>query len=238
MSQAKREKRIQGAALTRVLPTREGYDAWAAIYDGEGNPLIALEERELAHVMGSVAGLSVLDVGCGTGRHALRLADAGAREVVAIDFSEGMLAKARAKPGAERVTFVRHDLSERLPFPIGRFDRVLCGLVVDHIADLTLLFGEMARVCRADGFVVVTSMHPAMMLKGVQARFVDPTSGVEMRPASIANQLSDYVMAAQRAGLRIEHMSEHVVDEELARESPRAEKHMGWPLLVVFRLTR
>jgi SAM-dependent methyltransferase len=47
-------------------------------------------------------------IGCGTGRHALRLADAGAR-VTAVDFSEAMLQCARAKSGAEAITFVLHD---------------------------------------------------------------------------------------------------------------------------------
>src|SRR5213075_671083 len=61
-----------------VLPTREGYDRWAEIYDGDGNPLIALEEPEVDQLLGDVAGLDLVDVGCGTGRHALRLAARGA----------------------------------------------------------------------------------------------------------------------------------------------------------------
>ena len=77
------------------LDTREGYDRWASTYDDEGNPLLALEEPEVDKALGDVAGLDVLDAGTGTGRHALRLAARGAR-VVAVDFSDQMLAKARA----------------------------------------------------------------------------------------------------------------------------------------------
>src|SRR5206468_8057208 len=77
----------------RVVPAREGYDRWAASYDTEGNPLLALEEPEVDRALGYVAERDLLDVGCGTGRHAIRLALAGAR-VTAIDFSEAMLAKA------------------------------------------------------------------------------------------------------------------------------------------------
>src|SRR5438552_278885 len=130
-----------------VLPTRDGYDRWAEIYDGEGNPLVELEEPEVERRLGVVAGLDVLDVGCGTGRHALRLARNGAR-VVAVDFSAGMLARARCKPGAAEVRFVEHDLALALPFPAASFDRVVCGLVVDHIAALDPFFAELARVCR------------------------------------------------------------------------------------------
>src|SRR5208337_3834007 len=82
-----------------VLPTRAGYDRWAACYDTDGNPLIALEEPQVDRLLGEVRGLAVLDVGCGTGRHAIRLAGAGAI-VQALDFSAGMLEQARKKPGA------------------------------------------------------------------------------------------------------------------------------------------
>jgi ubiquinone/menaquinone biosynthesis C-methylase UbiE len=217
------------------LPTDQGYDRWAEIYDDEFNPLVALESPHVVRMMGDVRGLSILDVGCGTGRHTLHFAASGAN-LTAIDFSEGMLARARAKPGAERVRSLRHDLARPLPFEGGAFDRVLCGLVLDHIADLAGLFGEMGRVCRTDGFVVVSVMHPAMMLRGIQARFHDPRTGRDTRPASVPNQISDYVTAYTRAGLTLDEMSEHVVDDALVARAPRAGKYLGWPMLLMIRL--
>src|SRR5512143_215063 len=92
-------------AVIEVVPTQAGYDRWAEIYDDEDNPLVLLEERHIGSLAGDVAGLAVADIGCGTGRHALRFAAAGAR-VTAVDFSEVMLRRARAKPGAEAITFV------------------------------------------------------------------------------------------------------------------------------------
>jgi len=156
--------------------------------------------------------------------------------VTAVDFSEGMVAKARAKPGWGRVRFVAHDLTRPLPFADRAFDRVLSFLVLDHLADVATFFAECRRVCRGDGFVLVSSFHPAMMLRGIQARFTDPVTGREVRPASIANQLSDYVMGAVRSGLALEHVSEHAVDDALAARSPKAAKYLGWPLLLLMRL--
>ncbi len=71
----------------KVLPTREGYDHWAATYDTMGNWLLELEEPEVDRALGDVKDLDVLDVGAGTGRHAVRIAQRGAR-VTALDFSE------------------------------------------------------------------------------------------------------------------------------------------------------
>ncbi len=222
------------------VPTRQGYDRWAGIYDDDGNPLVALEELVAVPLLGPVGGLRAADIGCGTGRHALRMAAAGA-DVVAADFSAGMLAAARAKPGAERVRWVEHDLAQPLPLDSGAFDRVVCALVLDHVTDVRALMGELRRIVKPaalGGFVLITVMHPAMLLRGVQARFTDPGTGVKVMPASVPNQLSDYVMGAVRAGLTIEHLSEHAVDAALVSAAPRAERHMGWPMLVAMTLTR
>lgn len=221
--------------LPEILSTQEGYDLWAAIYDQEDNALIALETRYLAPRLADVHGMEAVDIGCGTGRIALALAARGAR-VMALDFSEAMLAQARAKPGAEAVTFIQHDLSRPLPFAPAAFDLVTCCLVLDHIADLVGLLGEMGRICRPNGVIHVSVMHPAMMLRGIQARFTDPATGHEMRPASVANRLCDYVMATVHSGLIIEDVSEYAVDEALAVQSPRAQKYLGWPLLLLMRL--
>jgi SAM-dependent methyltransferase len=215
-----------------VLSTREGYDRWAEIYDDDGNPLTALEEPEVDRLLGDVRGCDVADVGCGTGRHAIRLAGRGAR-VTAIDFSEGMLGRARAKPGAELVRWLVHDLNDPpLPLPARSFDRVLCALTAEHVAALPPFFAELGRICRDDGRILVTDMHPALLLTGLEARFHDPETGRDTRPVSAGNRISDYVNGALAGGLRIVRMGEREVDEELARARPRAEKYLGWPMLL------
>jgi malonyl-CoA O-methyltransferase len=227
------------AGVVRQLPTREAYDLWAEVYDRDGNPLIALEERHIGTLIGEVAGLSIADVGCGTGRHAIRLATAGAR-VTALDFSPGMLAVARAKRGAERVRFLRQDITTRLPFEDGAIDRVMCCLVLEHGADLTGLCLELTRVCapRERGAIVISAMHPAMAERGVQARFYDPRTGERTEPASRSYAIGDYVRAAREAGLTLERLEEHAVDESLAAAYPRGARYLGWPMLLLMKLSR
>ena len=221
----------------RDVDAREGYDQWASSYDDERNPLLALEEPEAEKALGDVAGLDVLDAGTGTGRHAIRLAACGAR-VTAIDFSDKMLAKARAKDGADRVRFENHDVTRRLPYADASFDRVLSALVLEHVPDVAAFLRELGRVTRADGRIVVTAMHPAMFLRGVSARFRDEGTGEFLRPRSYVMQLSDYVMGALDADLRIVSLVERSPDEALAARVPRAAKYVGWPMLFVMTLKR
>lgn len=221
----------------KTVATRTGYDLWSSVYDSDGNPLVGLEEPVVRRLVGRVRERSVADVGCGTGRHSIALARRGAR-VTAIDFSEGMLARARAKPGAGRVRFVRRAVDRRLPLPDGSVDVVLCCLVLEHIRRLDPFFAELARICRPGGSVVLSAMHPSMWLKGDSARFYDPETGRQVRPRSYRQTLSDYLMSGKRAGLLLDHVSEHAPDAAHARRFPRAAKHVGWPMLLALRLRK
>lgn len=219
-----------------IVPIREGYDRWAEVYDTDGNPLVALEEPEVIRMMGEVRGLKIADVGTGTGRHALRMAREGA-QVVACDLSLGMMARARAKSGAERVGFVCADCIAGLPLPDASFDRVVSGLVAEHVPALEPYFAELGRICRRHGFIVMSTVHPAMNLKGVRARFNDPVTGAKIYPESREYTVSDYVMAAKRTGLVIDEILERSTTAELAAALPRAERYIGWPMLLAMRMS-
>lgn len=54
---------------TITVSTLNGYDGWAATYDAEANPMIAMAESAIGETMpNSLAGLHVVELGCGTGR--------------------------------------------------------------------------------------------------------------------------------------------------------------------------
>lgn len=222
------------------LSTQQGYDRWSEIYDVDHNPLLPLEEPQVGRLLGptgDLAGRTLLDVGCGTGRHAFRCAQAGAR-VTAIDFSSGMLQQAGRKPGAENIRFAAHDLTEPLPFPEASFDLALCCLVMDHIPQPQALLSEIRRVLKPGGSLVMSLMHPALLIRGVEARFTQPDTGQKICPKSYPHRICDYVMAIVRAGLLITEMSEHVMTAEIVAQIPRAERYLGWPMVLMFRLSR
>lgn len=87
-------------ARRRDLPeygVQAGYAGWAERYDDPGNDTIGLEQPLVRALLDDLpAGGPVLDAACGTGRHATYLAGVG-REVIGVDSSEEMLARARAK---------------------------------------------------------------------------------------------------------------------------------------------
>lgn len=213
---------------------RQGYDRWAEVYDHDANPLPALEGPIVQAMLGDVRGQQALDLGCGTGRHALWLAAAGAT-VTAVDFSPGMLAEAQRKPGAEAIRFVVHDLHQSLPFA-AEFDLVVSGLVLEHLRDLDGFFRQVHRALKPGGRAIISAMHPAMWLRGSQARFTDPYSGEIVLPGSLAHSLSAFVMAALQAKMQLTNIAEYSPDATFAEQYPRAAKYVGWPMLVVMSL--
>jgi SAM-dependent methyltransferase len=98
----------------------------------------------------------VLDVGCGTGRVALALAEE-ADEVVGVDPSEEMLAEGRARSHGS-IVFVRA-CAEALPFANGRFERAVARLVL-HLVDRDRALAELRRVLAPGGRLLVATFRP------------------------------------------------------------------------------
>ena len=213
-----------------------GYDRWSQVYDHDENPLSALDFYEMQRVVGPVKSLRILDLGCGTGKHSLWMAKQGAW-VTGIDFSQGMLSKAREKTHSmENVNFLVHNLSRPLPLSDSIFDGVVSGLVLEHLKDLPLFFGEIRRVLKPQGRAVISAMHPAMYLIGKQAKFTDPESKEVVEPGSIRYGVGDFIMSAIESGLKLSAIEELSPHKELAARFPRAQKYLQWPMLFIMSL--
>jgi SAM-dependent methyltransferase len=98
-----------------------------------------------------VRARSILELGCGTGNDAARLARAGYL-VTAIDLSTEAIQQARVKFGSA-ITFVVADMARPLPFPNGSFDAVMAKVALHMFPDAVTrsVFAEVARVVRPEG---------------------------------------------------------------------------------------
>ncbi len=134
------------------------FDDIAHVYD-ESLPAHVVEHyagKRVAFLRSLVPSGKGLDVGCGTGVLAERLAAAGL-EMTGCDPSAGMLA--HVGEAVETVVASGTDL----PFADGSFDLVYCVAVMHHVAEagaVRATLGEMVRVCRPGGRVVIWDHNP------------------------------------------------------------------------------
>jgi 2-polyprenyl-3-methyl-5-hydroxy-6-metoxy-1,4-benzoquinol methylase len=106
-------------------------------------------------------GLRILDAGCGTGVSTLGLARLNrGSTVVGIDASGPALtvAQSRAEAADEgpRVSFLEHDLEERLPTDLGRFDFIVCRGVLGHASHPVRVLENLACILESRGLLVAT----------------------------------------------------------------------------------
>ena len=194
-------------------PIQTAYTEWAATYDTDRNLTRDLDHQVLGTVMAERHYRGILEIGCGTGKNTGMLARIG-DEVHAIDFSEGMLARARAKGFGPMVRFTQADLTRPWPCPDRSVDLITCNLVLEHIADLSFVFAEAARCLALSGDLFVCELHPFKQYLGSQAVFHRDEARIEV-PAFV-HHISEFLDAAAHSGLTLTSLKEwwHADDQQ------------------------
>lgn len=138
-----------------------GFDAVAGEWDRIQGPFYASGARETALLKLVPRGLSVADVGCGTGLLTLGLA-AVAERVLAVDSSERMARLAREKvrrAGLANVT-VKKAAAESLPLCDASLDAVFAFHLLRHLPKPADALAEFGRVVKPGGRAVLVELEP------------------------------------------------------------------------------
>jgi ubiquinone/menaquinone biosynthesis C-methylase UbiE len=196
-----------GASAPEPNDIARAYDRWAAHYDADRNATRDLDARVLRDADLRLDARVVLELGCGTGKNTRWLATR-ASEVLAMDFSPGMLAVARGAVGAPNVRFVEHDLRDPWPVADASIDIVVGNLVLEHVEALGPVYAAAARVLRPGGQLFLCELHPARQLRGGQAHFTDRASGETVYVDAYIHSVSEYVNAGLRAGMVLRELGE------------------------------
>lgn len=198
------------------------YGGFAAEYnaDNERNLLNAYYERPaMLDLVGDVTGRDVLDVGCGAGPLAERLAEGGAR-VCGFDSSAHMIEIARQRLD-DNVELQVVDLAGPLPYGDDSFDVACASLVFHYLADWVDALSEIKRVLRPGGRLVASVNHPLLFALMEQRYFgieqYEVTHTFDGREATLSmwhHTLDDISQAITRSGLRLVSLHEPSVADD------------------------
>lgn len=194
------------------MKIQDAYTTWSATYDDDRNLTRDLDETATRKTLESRQFQFILELGCGTGKNTAFLARIG-QSVHALDFSEGMLARAQEKVRSSNVTFAVADLTQPWQRADSSADLVVCNLVLEHIQDLGFIFAEVSRVLTVGGQFFLCELHPFRQYQGTKANFQRDQESTEI--AAFVHHLSDFTDAAEAHGLTIKSLKEwwHAEDE-------------------------
>ena len=219
--------------MTSSKINSENYDRWSESYDSYPNPTVAIDEMSLPAKYANWSNLKVLEIGCGTGRHTVRL-ESQSNTVTGIDISEGMLSKAKSKlPNVEFINanFIEHD------FGTHKFDRILMSLVLEHIDDLDQFFKKVFKLLNANGEILFSEIHPLRAEAGSLAHFKNEDNE-EIWLSSTAQTGDEIRTEASSAGLELILSEDILGNKEHAELNPKWTKYIDKPMIQIWSFRR
>jgi len=140
------------AGYSQLLRSREGLD---------GMP----EWPALKAMLPRLAGLRVVDLGCGFGWFCRWVREAGAGQVLGLDVSEKMLARAHETTSDRAIVYRQADL-ETVDLPSAAFDLAYSALALHYIDNLAGLLATVHRALVPGGHFVFSAEHPLYTAQG------------------------------------------------------------------------
>lgn len=204
----------------------------------------------LLRVCGEVAGLRVLDAGCGEGTVSRLLHSAGA-QVTGIDISSALVERARRANGSGDIDFRVADLSRPLADFDAPFDLVISNLVLTDVPDYEGYARTLAKNTREGGCIVcsLTNPYAALIRKKADSYFDRDTATVyEWSDPPIYHfhrTVDDYIRAFSEAGALLSRLHDLEMSAEMAerlpaasRELPHYELYSRYPFFVIFEFVK
>lgn len=196
------------------MDIQNAYNEWSGIYDSNRNFTRDLDAQVTREILADQRFASILELGCGTGKNTVFLAEIGER-LHAFDFSEGMIQKAREKVKSGNVRFEIADLTRRWNCDDSAYDLIACNLVLEHIGDLSHIFSEAARTLIPGGKFLINELHPFKQYGGTKARFERGADVVEVDV--FVHHISEFIHEAQVHGLTLVKFDEHWHAEDVGK---------------------
>ena len=193
----------------RPLSADEGYRLWAPTYSDE-TAISYLEDKLVRAMSPPLAGLRLLDAGCGTGR---RLRAAGAGSAIGLEPSREMIAAGLAADGSiDGVELVVGDVRD-IPIGNGSFDVVWCRLVLGHLPTIEEAYAELARVADCGATIIVSDFHPAAVDAGHRRSF--RAAGERFELGHHVHRPDDHIAAARSAGLGVREIRDATIGSDV-----------------------
>ena len=181
------------------------YNDWSITYDHDENLTRDLDSIVAKKTFENFHSNTVVEIGCGTGKNTTLFSQI-AETVYAIDFSEGMIKKAKEKVKSNNVLFSIADISKGLPWQNNFADLIVCSLILEHIENINFVFSEVSRLVSDSGKFFISELHPFRQYEGKKARFEQ--GGKITQISSFVHNVSDFLEAGAKNNFQLLELKE------------------------------
>ncbi|MGY2298467.1 class I SAM-dependent methyltransferase [Pseudomonas yamanorum] len=225
----------------------EGYSKMGRSVEGLAG---APEWPALQAMLPSMPGLKVVDLGCGYGWFSRWAQEQGAEQVLGLDVSQKMLARAKEMTSSSAITYGIADL-EKLDLPDAAFDLAYSSLAFHYIVDLKGLFARIHQALVPGGRLVFSIEHPIFMAPRQPGWLIDeqgrkswPVDGYQLEGPRVTNWLADGVIKQHRtvgtlltlliqAGFTLTHVDEWGPSEADLKARPALAEELERPMMLL-----
>jgi ubiquinone/menaquinone biosynthesis C-methylase UbiE len=192
----------------------EAYDLWAEKYDAQpGNLMLDMDEEVFAHLLANMdtAGKSIVDIGCGTGRHWPKLLKDKPAAITGFDVSAGMLKRLEQKfPNAQT-----YQITDNLFTDIksDSYDVLISTLTVAHIEDIEEALTAWMRIVKQNCDVIITDFHPNSLAFGGKRTFQHDGTSISIQ--NFVHYVYDIENAFLKNGFTVVNKLERKIDESV-----------------------
>ncbi len=132
--------------------------------------------------------------------------------LTAVDFSEGMLEKAKQNIKSTRVNFIQADITGPWDFSHANYDLITFSLVLEHVEDLNAIFEKASKLCHSGALLYVSELHPFKQYSGSKARF-ETENGLQV-VTCYTHHVSEFTDAARVHGISVVEVKEYFDDDD------------------------
>ena len=225
----------------------EGYSKMGRSVEGLAG---APEWPALQSMLPPMPGLKVVDLGCGYGWFSRWAQEQGAEQVLGLDVSQKMLARAKEMTSSSAITYGIADL-EKLDLPDAAFDLAYSSLAFHYIVDLKGLFARIHQALVPGGRLVFSIEHPIFMAPRQPGWLIDeqgrkswPVDSYQLQGPRVTNWLAEGVIKQHRtvgtlltlliqAGFTLTHVDEWGPSEADLKARPALAEELERPMMLL-----
>ena len=212
----------------------------------------APEWPTIQQMLPALAGLRVVDLGCGYGWFCRWARDQGAAQISGLDLSNRMLERAREMTEGDGIDYRREDL-QTLSLAANSCDLVYSSLTLHYLTDIAPLLATVYQALVAGGTLVFSAEHPIYTAPLHQGWRADengqknwPVSHYQQEGERISNWFADGVKKQHRtlgswinalvaAGFVIENLNEWGPTAEQIAANPALDEEKERPMIFILR---